>query len=129
MDRRKAELEEIKRRMAALDRQGAIPLTGLTNQKIERFGRAVAQMLRTGDISIRQAYMRLFVTEIEAKDGELRLSGSEDVLAAAVANGVNLAEGGVHAFVQEWRPHGDSNPGYRRERGITATFLDSPRRR
>jgi hypothetical protein len=23
-----------------------------------------------------------------------------------------------------WRPHGDSNPGYRRERGISRTLMD-----
>jgi hypothetical protein len=35
---------------------------------------------------------------IQAKDGELTLTGSEDALAAAVAYGPKLAEGGVHAF-------------------------------
>ncbi len=104
IDRRKAEGNEIKRRMAALDREGAIPLTGLTNQKIERFAHALAQLLRTGNPAFRRAYMRLFIDDIEAKDGELRLTGSEDALAAAVANGEKLAEGGVHAFVHEWRP-------------------------
>lgn len=116
IDRRKAEGEEIQRRLAALDRQGAIPLTGLTNQKIERFASAVAQMLRTGDPAFRRAYLQLFIEDIEAKDGQLRVTGSEDAVAAAVANGPKLAEGGVHAFVHEWRPRGDENPGRRRER-------------
>ena len=109
IDRRKAEGEEIKRRMAALEREGAIPLTGLTNQKIDRFAAALAQLLRTGDIALRRAYMNLFIDDIEAKDGELRLTGSEEALAAAVASGQKLAEGGVHAFVREWRPHGTPN--------------------
>ena len=109
IDRRKSEGEEIQRRMAALDRDAAIPLTGLTNQKIERFAKALAQMLRTGDPAFRRAYLKLFIDDIQAKDGELRLTGSEDALAAAVANGQKLADGGVHAFVHEWRPHGTPN--------------------
>jgi hypothetical protein len=31
--------------------------------------------------------MHLFIDDIEAKDGELRLTGSEDTIAAAVAYG------------------------------------------
>ncbi len=119
IDRRKSEGEEIQRRLAALDREGAIPLTGLTNQKVDRFARALAQMLRTGDMAFRRACLQLFVDDIQAKDGELTLTGSEDALAAAVANGQKLAEGSVHAFAQDWRPHGDSNPCYRRERAVS----------
>jgi hypothetical protein len=78
-------------------------------------------LLRTGDPAFRRAYLQLFIDDIQAKDGELTLTGSEDALAAAVAYGPKLAEGGVHAFVHVWRPHRDSNPGYRRERGITAS--------
>jgi hypothetical protein len=109
IDRRNSESEEIQRRLAALDREGAIPLRGLTNQKIEAFTRAVAQLLRTGDPAFRRAYLQLFIEDIEAKDGQLKVTGSEDALAAAVANGPKLAEGGVHAFVHEWRAVGDSN--------------------
>jgi site-specific DNA recombinase len=109
IDRRKTEGEEIKRRMAALEREGAIPLTGLTNQKIDRFAQALAQILRTGDVALRRAYMQLFIDDIEAKDGELRLTGSEDALAAAVASGQKLAEGSVHAFVQKWRAKQDAS--------------------
>jgi len=109
IDRRKAEAEEIKRRMATLDREAAIPLTGLTNQKIETFARAVAQLLRTGDPAFRRAYLQIFIDEIEAKDGELRISGSEDALALVVANAPKLAEGGVHAFVHEWRANWGGN--------------------
>ena len=84
-------------------------MTGLTNQKIERFTKAIAEMLRTGDIAFRQSYLRMFIDSIEAKDGELRVSGSEDALAATVANAPQLANGGVHAFVHEWCAVGDLN--------------------
>ena len=88
--------------MAALDRHTAIPLTGLTNQKIDRFAKALAEMLRTGDSAFRRAYMKLFIDGIEAKDGELKLTGSENALAAAVANTPKLVDGGVQAFVHGW---------------------------
>ena len=56
---------------------------------------------------------------IEVGDGEMRISGTEEVFPGAIAVGQKLRGSGVNAFAQKWRPHGDSNPGYRRERAMS----------
>ena len=109
ISRRKTEIEDITRRQANLARQASVPLTGITNQKIASFSAALAQMLRSGDDKFRQAYVRLLIASIEVHGPEIRLSGSNDVLTAAVANGPKLAVGEVLSFVQEWRPIGDES--------------------
>ncbi len=76
-------------------------------------------MLRNGAIQCRKAYLRALVSKVELRDGEIRISGSNDALMAAVNAGLPDGSGGVPTLVHEWRPHGDSNPGYRRERAMS----------
>lgn len=97
------------RRIAALERKAAIPLTKITDQKIKRFSKAIAKLLPKGDIAFRQSYLRQFIDSIEAKGVELHISGSEDALAATVATAPNLADDEVHAFVHEWRAVDDES--------------------
>jgi hypothetical protein len=33
--------------------------------------------------------------------------------------GDTLGPSFIHGFIKVWRPHGDSNPGYRRERAMS----------
>ena len=116
---RKAAISDIRRRLEQAEPKPLISLHGLTEGKIRWFGSAIANLLRTGDIKFRQAYLRLFIDRIEVKDGELAVTGTREALAEAANMGNSLAETGVHALVHEWRPHGDSNPGYRRERAMS----------
>ena len=119
LTRRKAEVQDIHRRMTASQPGPLIALNGLTDARVRRFGDALGTLLRDGDTKFRQAYLRLFIERIEAKDGELTISGSPEALAGAASNDNNGPESGVHAFMVRWRPHGDSNPGYRRERAMS----------
>jgi len=63
-------------------------------------------MLRSGDAKFRQAYVRLLVDNIEVRGPEIRLSGSNSVLAAAVANSHKVRTEKVLSFVHEWHPIG-----------------------
>jgi site-specific DNA recombinase len=73
-----------------------------------------------GDIAFRRAYVRLFVDEIVLSDGEISLSGPKDSLARSAAIGTLPPTGDmVPSFVRKWRPVGDSNPCYRRERAAS----------
>jgi hypothetical protein len=71
---------------------------------VKRFAEGLATLLRDGDIKFRQAYLRLFIRRIEANQGELVMMGPIDALAGAAANPGKLADNGVNAFVQVWRP-------------------------
>ena len=79
-------MEGIRKRLTELDARKPMALDGLTDQKIERFGGALAHMLRNGDIKFRQAYLRLLIEHIDADGSQLRITGSEDVLAAMALN-------------------------------------------
>jgi hypothetical protein len=68
---------------------------------------------------IRKRYIRLFIDRIEVDDHEIRIRGPKSVLARGVALGIGSAPETVPSFAQEWRPLGDSNPCYRRERTIS----------
>ena len=53
-----------------------------------------------------------------------RIHGSKASLEQAVIAGEQIGKG-VRSFIRKWRSLGDSNPCFRRERGITCTLADS----
>jgi site-specific DNA recombinase len=57
------------------------------------------------------------VERIEVDDSEVRMSGSNAALEAALRH--KSGGGGVPTFITEWRPQRDSNPCYRRERAMS----------
>jgi site-specific DNA recombinase len=62
----------------------------------------------------------LFVEEVAVGDNEIRLRGPKAALAkVTLADGLPPAGGVVPSFVRQWRPVGDSNPCYRRERAVS----------
>ena len=78
-----------------------------------------AKLARFAD-AIRQAYLRLFVDTVTVGDSEIAISGPKAALAkAASLNELPPAGTMVPSFVREWRPQGDSNPCYRRERAVS----------
>jgi hypothetical protein len=63
--------------------------------------------------------LRFWVEEIQVNVGQMTLRGSVDRLEQVVDEikmGTALT---VPIFITDWRPHGDSNPGYRRERAMS----------
>jgi site-specific DNA recombinase len=102
---------------AALERARAAvrPAVDVNPILVERFGEAMREKLTTGEIPFRKAYLGSIVDRLEVDDAEIRIVGRKDVLEQAV-----LANGGtvpvVRSFVRKWRPVGESNPCFQRER-------------
>ena len=114
--RRKAQRDEIERQTAMLGQRLDIPTGWAGPRKVEAFAEGLRDLRSGGDIRFRQAYLRLLVDRIEFKGEEIRINRSKDVLAAAIAQGASASPEQIRSFAREWRPHGDSNPGLRRER-------------
>ena len=105
---------------AALERAraGTRPAVDISPALIERFGQTMRDKLTTGEIPFRKAYIGAIVDRIEVDDHQIRILGRKDVLEQAVmANGGPVP--GVRSFVRKWRPVGDSNPCYQRERLVS----------
>ncbi len=69
------------------------------------------------DPTFRKAYLRLFVDSVTVGDSEIALTGPKAALGkAATPDELPPAAAMVPSFVRAWRPVGDSNPCYRRER-------------
>ena len=88
----------------------------LTASKIREFSRVLRSSLHTGDVRTRRAYIKLFVERIIVHDREIRVRGRASTLAEAYAQDW---EREVLPQVDGWRPLGDSNPCYRRERAMS----------
>jgi hypothetical protein len=85
------------------------------------------ERLRKPNTAFRKSYLRLFVDRVEVDDAEVRIYGPTSALARGVEEPENLSKGAVPTSVQDWRPLGDSNPCYRRERAIRGTAWNTPR--
>jgi site-specific DNA recombinase len=109
LQRRRAQRDEIERQMAALTRSLDIPTGWAGPRKVEAFAKGLRDLWTGADGRFRQAYLRLLVDNVEFKGEEIRISGSKDVLAAAIAQGTSAAPGAVRSFAREWRAVGDSN--------------------
>jgi site-specific DNA recombinase len=92
----------------------------ITPDKINRVAAALREALKNGDSAFRKAYLRLFVDLVIVGEKDIELRGPTIALAKAASTGrLPPAAGVVPSFVQEWRPVGDSNPCYRRERAVS----------
>jgi len=120
----KSERDEIIRLQAQAERRATLPQAAITPKKLEAFSKGLEDMLRNGDIQFRKAYLRFLVSSVEILDGEIRLTGSKHALFDMALESLPERAGGVPSLVHEWRPHGDSNPGYRCERAISGTLAD-----
>jgi hypothetical protein len=107
-------------RVRMLDRPNEAGTSQITPDKINKLSVVLREALKSGDIGFRKAYLRLFLDRVVVADDEIRLRGPTIALAkAAAAGGLPATAGLVPSFVQEWRPIGDSNPCYRRERAVS----------
>jgi site-specific DNA recombinase len=114
-----ARRHEILIERASIKDAGEIPLKSLTSTHTAAFTRALRTRLLDTGSEFGKAYLNLLVDEIRLDGNELRIKGSFQALARVFtqANGRKLGE--VPSSIPDWRPHGDSNPGYRRERVIS----------
>lgn len=111
--------EEALRLKRAMERQRDLPSPPVAPGGILAFCEAMqAQLLRT-DIATRKTYLRLFVERIEIDDAEVRMFGPKGALEAGLRHGPTNGTSAVPTFVQDWRPRGDSNPCYCRERAMS----------
>ncbi len=120
---RMAELKEERRLaqeavVAAATRLGTGPVV-VTPAKVAAFSALLRDKLATGPVAFRKTYLSLFVGRVEVDDALVRVLGSTRRLSAVVASDGGDALRSVPSFVRKWRPHGDSNPGYRRERAVS----------
>ena len=75
--------------------------------------------MHNDDPAFRKAYLRMFVSEIMVETGTVSIDGRRSALAAAIGwdhepSAIDGAQ--IH---RKWRPVGDSNPCYRRERATS----------
>jgi hypothetical protein len=74
--------------MAESQRRAADAQSVITPKKVAAFSKGMADLLRTGDIQFRKAFLRAFVNKVEILDGEIRVSGSKEILSATLEAGL-----------------------------------------
>ena len=104
--------------MAGIKRVQAVPVAEITPQQIGVFCQVLRDRLQADKVFAKQ-YLKVLLRDIRiTKAGEAVVSGSYEGLAQTVLETKEGTES-VPSFVRVWRPHGDSNPGYRRERAVS----------
>ena len=111
--------EETMRLLAMTKRKMDVPHEAITPGRIDAFAAVMRNKLKTGDNAFRKSYLRLFIDRVEVDDEEVRIRGSRQALEHAVSNQSAVQKGEVPSFVQDWRPQGESNPRFRRERPMS----------
>ena len=80
----------------------------ITPAKIDQFTHLMRERLRNGDLNARKAWLGSLIHKIEVDDEEIRISGSKDVLSAALS-GPMPQHPPVLGFVRKWRALQESN--------------------
>ena len=94
----------------------------ITPDTLRRFAQAARRKLRNIDGTFRRDHLRALAQRIDVIDGgEIQITGSKDKLLQALTatSSAETAANGVRSFIPKWRPLGDSNPCYRRERAMS----------
>ena len=109
--------------MSNVRRQQEVPWRKITPKRVDAFTAALRSTLLDQRTAFAKEYLRLLVDEIVVDGKVAEVRGSKASLAEAVLNAGSSRERGtavtVPTFVPEWRPLGDSNPCYRRERAVS----------
>ena len=90
----------------------------ITEERIAAFVGTMRENVLLGDTPFRRAWLRAVIDGVEVDDREIRIHGRRTVLERLVVAG-GAAPAGVPSFVRKWRPVGDSNPCYQRERLVS----------
>jgi len=103
----------------------------VTRQALATFARAARKRMRNAEGGYRRDHLRALAQRIEVDDREVRIVGhkSASLRALVASEGGKTAGIGVPSFVPKWRAQGDSNPCFRRERGITGPLANLHERR
>ena len=115
------------RDQAQCDAERAVAVLESTGQQtitpamVRKFAATARERLRITDGGYRRDHLRALAQRVEVADGEVRIIGLKSNLlqTLAAASGARPAVLGVRSSVPKWRPQGDSNPCYRRERAMS----------
>ncbi len=102
---------EALRLVASLERRQAVPPNLLSERNISAFRDAFLNRLYSQDSSLRKAYLRCLIDQIDVGEQEIRISGSQAALAKSVVDATTRGPGAVPSFVTGWWAHKDSNLG------------------
>ena len=114
----KAARESVLIEMAGLRRRQGLPAARVDPSSVVAFSKVLRAKLRDRSCGLARDYLRSVVDEIRIEGNAATISGSYERLIAAVAKEKEDTVQ-VPSFMPVWRPHGDSNPGYRRERAMS----------
>ncbi len=103
--------------MGRIENQGAAA-SRLDPDKLVRFAQLMRSNITEGEVPFRKAYLRSLIDAVEVDQHVVRIHGSRTVLERAVLAD-RATQPGVRGFVRKWRAHGESNPGFRRERATS----------
>ncbi len=117
MQKLKAERETLLIELASIKRQQSVPFDKIAPKQVEKFRHALRKRLFSKPAFGKQ-YLQLCVSEIRVGQESAEMKGSYTLLANSVAE-MKTGTLSVPTFIRNWRPHGDSNPGYRRERAVS----------
>ncbi|MGB0920285.1 MAG: hypothetical protein ACPG06_09685 [Alphaproteobacteria bacterium] len=78
---------ELIRLIAQEERKTSLPPQALSNAQIDRFGKALKQMLTDGPMAFRKAYLGVIVDEIIVSREQVTITGSKAAFAAAAIHG------------------------------------------
>ena len=101
--------DELAEQIVDLTRRLAMAEPVITPEKIEKLAVLLRDKLYHGPPDLRQAYVRLLLSEVRVQPHEIRISGSKAVLARSAAGGVAKTTPAVLSFVREWCARQDSN--------------------
>ena len=118
LDALKAQRDDAKR-LYEMAEAPAMVVPTITDEMIERFAHDLRLKLLDGPIAMRKAYLQTIVDRIEVDDQEIRVFGRKDRLLNQLVSGRPKPSSKVLSFGRQWRPQGDSNPCYRRERAVS----------
>ena len=107
---------DAERAETAVERLGAT----VTPSMLTTFAAEARRRMRTEAGGYRRDHLRALAQRVEVGQGEVRIIGSKtELLRTLTASaGGKSAAFGVRSFIPKWRPVGDSNPCYRRERAV-----------
>jgi site-specific DNA recombinase len=86
-----------------------------SQRHIRAFSQAARNRLFDTSSGFGKSYLNALVTDITVRPEGIVMRGSKETLAAAICD-IEMSADSVRSSMRNWRPHGDSNPGYRRER-------------